>query len=125
MRASLLWTWYSVQRLETAGRKMGKYLLFNYLQLYKIYCGTKSRGKRQTKTGRRRLMNTESNEMNIPIPQKLALTISEAAAYSNIGVNKISSMLRVPNCPFVLYVGTKRLVKREEFEKYIHENNII
>ena len=25
----------------------------------------------------------------------------------------------VPNCPFVLFVGTKKLVKRKEFEEYI------
>ena len=40
----------------------------------------------------------------------------EAAAYSNIGINKIDSMMKAPNCPFVLYVGTKKLVKRKEFE---------
>ena len=28
-------------------------------------------------------------------------------------------MLRAPNCPFVLLVGTKKLVKRREFEEYI------
>lgn len=39
--------------------------------------------------------------------------------YSNIGINKIDSMLRSPNCPFVLFVGTKKLVKRREFEQYI------
>ncbi len=60
-----------------------------------------------------------SNEMKVPIPQKLALTIPEAAAYSNIGINKISQMLRKPNCPFVLYVGSKKLVKREAFEQFI------
>lgn len=68
-------------------------------------------------------METEISK--VPIPQKLALTIPEAAAYSNIGINKISSMLREPSCPFVLYVGTKRLVKREEFEKYIHSHVVI
>ena len=62
---------------------------------------------------------------SVPIPQKLALTIPEAAAYSNIGVNKISSMLREPNCPFVLFVGGKRLVKRREFEDFIHNSLII
>ena len=51
----------------------------------------------------------------VPIPQKLTLTIREAAEYSNIGINKIDSMLRTPNCPFVLYVGAKKLVKRQEF----------
>ncbi|WP_417074364.1 excisionase [Hominenteromicrobium sp.] len=39
--------------------------------------------------------------------------------YSNIGINKIDSMLRTPNCPFVLFVGTKKLVKSREFEEYI------
>ena len=28
-------------------------------------------------------------------------------------------MLRAANCPFVLYVGSQKLVKRKEFEKYI------
>ncbi|MCG4611791.1 helix-turn-helix domain-containing protein [Anaeromassilibacillus senegalensis] len=49
----------------------------------------------------------------------MTLTIKEAAEYSNIGINKIDSMLRQPNCPFVLYVGTRKLVKRREFEEYI------
>lgn len=61
----------------------------------------------------------------IPIPQKAALTVREAAAYTNIGINKIDSMLRKPKCPFVLYVGTKKLVKRKEFEKFISEQLVI
>ena len=55
----------------------------------------------------------------VPIHLKMNLTIREAAEYSNIGINKIDSMLRSPNCPFVLYVGTKKLVKRKEFEQFI------
>ena len=45
-----------------------------------------------------------SEMMKVPIPQKMTLTIREAAEYSNIGINKIDQMLRAPNCPFVLYV---------------------
>lgn len=56
---------------------------------------------------------------SVPIYLKMTLTIKEAAEYSNIGINKIDSMLRSPNCPFVLYVGTKKLVKRKEFEQFI------
>lgn len=37
----------------------------------------------------------------VPIHLKMVLTIREAAEYSNIGINKIESMLRQPNCPFV------------------------
>ncbi|MBR3933240.1 MAG: DNA-binding protein [Clostridia bacterium] len=58
---------------------------------------------------------------NVPIHLKMALTVKEAAEYSNIGINKIDSMLRMPNCPFVLYVGTKKLVKRREFEQFISQ----
>ena len=53
------------------------------------------------------------DNINVPISQKLNLTIKEASIYSNIGINKIDSMLRAPNCSFVLYVGNKKLVKRK------------
>ena len=62
---------------------------------------------------------------NVPIHLKVALTIKEAAEYSNIGINKIDSMLRMPHCPFVLYVGTKKLVKRREFEQYLSQRAFI
>lgn len=55
----------------------------------------------------------------IPIYQKMTLTIREAAEYSNIGINKIDDMLKQPGCPFVLYIGKRKLVKRKEFESYI------
>lgn len=71
-------------------------------------------------------MKTQTEaEAKVPIPQKLALTVPEAAEYSNIGLNKISQMLRQPNCPFVLYVGSKKLVKREAFEEYIRKSLVI
>ena len=61
----------------------------------------------------------------VPIHQKMTLTIKEAAEYSNIGINKIDKMLRSPNCPFVLYVGTKKLVKRKEFEQFLAHQLVI
>lgn len=61
----------------------------------------------------------------VPIHLKMVLTIREAAEYSNIGINKIDSMLKQPNCPFVLYVGTRKLVKRKEFEEYISGRLVI
>ena len=60
-----------------------------------------------------------NNVQPVPIHEKLSLTILEAAEYSNIGINKIDEMLRTPNCPFVLFVGKKKLVKRKEFEEFI------
>lgn len=61
----------------------------------------------------------------IPPERKLLLTIREAAEYSNIGINKIDALLRSPNCPFVFFVGTKKLVKRKEFELYISEHLVV
>ena len=67
----------------------------------------------------------KETEVRVPIHLKITLTIREAAEYSNIGINKIDSMLKQPNCPFVLYVGTRKLVKRKEFEEYIRRELII
>lgn len=61
----------------------------------------------------------------VPIHLKITLTAKEAAEYSNIGINKIDSLLRTPNCPFVLFVGTKKLVKRKEFEEFIQKRLIL
>lgn len=68
-------------------------------------------------------MNSEKDR--VPIHLKMNLTIKEAAEYSNIGINKIEAMLREPRCPFVLYVGVKKLVKRKEFEQFISDNLMI
>ena len=61
----------------------------------------------------------QQNNVSIPLNLKLTMTVKEAAEYSNIGINRIDRMLRNPNCPFVIYVGTKKLVKRKEFEQFI------
>ena len=58
----------------------------------------------------------------IPIWQKVMLTKEEAAAYSHIGINKLEELLKIPNCPFVFYVGKKKLIKRREFEAFLTEN---
>ena len=59
---------------------------------------------------------------NIPIWNKVMLTKEEAAAYSHVGINKLEELLKIPNCPFVMYIGKKKLIKRKEFEKFISEN---
>lgn len=68
------------------------------------------------------LHNTEQETKSIyvPIHQKLTLSVEEAVAYTGIGINKIYSMLNTPNCPFALYIGNRRLVKRQAFEDYIN-----
>lgn len=60
----------------------------------------------------------------IPICQKLNLTLKEAAEYSNIGINRLTILTNEPNCPFVLFVGNKRLIKRMKFEEYINSESL-
>ena len=61
------------------------------------------------------------SEEKVPISEKLTLTLEEAAAYSNIGINKLRDITNDADCEFVLFVGNKRLIKRKVFEKYIND----
>ena len=58
----------------------------------------------------------------VPICEKIALTIEEAAAYSNIGRDKLRKMTNDKNCPFVLWNGQKKLIKRKAFTEYIENS---
>lgn len=57
----------------------------------------------------------------IPIWQKSNLTLEEAAAYFNIGINKLREITNSDSCPYVLWCGNKRLIKRRKLEEYIEE----
>ena len=74
---------------------------------------------RRIKKIKDKIERCESMERSIPIWEKMNLTIEEAAEYSNIGINKINELAKNPMCPFVLYIGKKKLIKRKEFEKFI------
>lgn len=64
-------------------------------------------------------------DLSIPICQKAALTLEEAAAYSNIGVNKLREITDDRLCSFVFWVGRKRLIKRKLFEEYLENLHVI
>ncbi|SDB03631.1 DNA binding domain-containing protein, excisionase family [Ruminococcaceae bacterium FB2012] len=55
----------------------------------------------------------------VPIWEKSNLTLEEAAAYFNIGQNKLRELTNDKNCSFVIWVGTKRLIKRLKLEEYL------
>ena len=55
----------------------------------------------------------------VPLWQKSNLTLEEAAIYSGIGRNKLRMISDDENCKFVLWVGSKRLIKRKQFDEYI------
>jgi DNA binding domain, excisionase family len=57
----------------------------------------------------------------VPIWEKSTLTIEEAALYSGIGRNKLRQLTDDDNCPFVLWVGSKRLIKRKLLDEHIEK----
>ncbi len=66
-------------------------------------------------------MSNESGKkkFQVPIWEKSNLTIEEAAEYSRIGRNKLRQLSDDDRCPFVLWVGNKRLIKRRQLDEYM------
>lgn len=58
----------------------------------------------------------------VPVWEKATLTLEEAAAYSNVGVNRLRVISDAENCNFVLWVGKKRLIKRKLFEAFLEKS---
>ena len=50
---------------------------------------------------------------------KFGLTIEEASQYFGIGQKKLRQMTAAEDCPYVLWVGGKRLIRRQDMEEYL------
>ena len=61
----------------------------------------------------------KKRKFDIPICRKANLSIEEAAAYSGIGMAKLYEMTESEDCPFVLWIGSRRMIKRKAFDEYI------
>ena len=57
----------------------------------------------------------------VPIWEKAALTIEEAAAYSNIGIHKLREITDKDDSFLLLWVVKNRIIKRKALEKYIDQ----
>ena len=57
----------------------------------------------------------------VPVWEKELLSVKEAAAYFGIGENKLREITDNPECQSVLWVGSKRLIKREKMKKYFSD----
>lgn len=49
------------------------------------------------------------------------MTLEEASAYFGIGINKLRQLSEDENCCFVLWCGSKRLIKRRLLEEYLEK----
>ena len=55
----------------------------------------------------------------VPLWHKTNLSIDEAVAYTGIGRAKLYEMTNREDCPFVLWIGNRRVIKRQVFDEYI------
>lgn len=62
---------------------------------------------------------TRRRTSEVPIWEKSYLTLEEAASYSGIGREKLRHISDKEDCPFVLWNGTKRLIKRRKLDEYM------
>ncbi len=70
------------------------------------------------------MVEQEVQELKVPVRRKLTLTIREAAAYSGIGEKRLSELCQ-SHPSFLLYLGTKTLIKRIPFEQYIEQSSVL
>lgn len=61
----------------------------------------------------------------VPIWHKECLTLAESAQYFGIGINKIRELTEEKGCDFVLFIGSKRLIKREKFISFLNDRVIL
>lgn len=58
-------------------------------------------------------------EKDIPIWEKSYLTLEQASMYTGIGMTKLRQLSDNESCPFVLWNGSKRLLKRRVLDIYL------
>ena len=58
---------------------------------------------------------------SIPLDAKPLLTLKEASIYTGIGIYKLREMSNESSCDYVLFVGRKRMFKREALLQFLKE----
>ena len=55
----------------------------------------------------------------IPLSEMALLTMEQASVYFNLGVPKIRELTSSEECPWVVWNGSKRLIKRQLLEDFL------
>ena len=61
----------------------------------------------------------------VPISEKYNLTLEEAAAYFNVGTDRIREITEEHKADMVIMVGVKRLIKRKKMEEYMDRTMVL
>lgn len=83
-------------------------------------------GNNTKNTDLKAISNTNNVENNtVSIDKKIYLTIKETSLLFNIGISKIRNLTQERDCPFVLFNGSKCLISRKKFEKFLDSKHSI
>lgn len=75
----------------------------------------------ETTRNHEEVKKNHSPREKVRIENKVLLTLEEAAAYTGIGINKLRMLSESENCPYVLWNGSRRLLKREKLSEFLME----
>lgn len=66
-------------------------------------------------------------KISIPVCEKYLLTVEEAAAYTNIGENRMRNLMNDADelMPYTLMKGSHRLIRRKGLESYLDRASCI
>lgn len=67
------------------------------------------------------MSNSKKSKQIVPLWHKPTLSIEEAVAYTGIGSRKLYELTNSEDCPFVLWIGNRRMVKRKNFDEFIEK----
>lgn len=81
--------------------------------------------KRKHGVSRKNRDKCTNTNIVIPIWEKYTLTIEEAAKYSNISSKTLRRFINECTPDFILKIGTKTLIKRKVFEKFLEKTDAI
>ncbi len=67
----------------------------------------------------KKLSTLKEPKYDVPIWHKTLLSMDEAMAYTGIGKTKLREMTDSEDCPYILWVGNRRFIKRKVFDECI------
>lgn len=74
------------------------------------------------------VIENAKNTVEIPIWERFLLTVKEASLYFNIGENKLHRLVNDymdSDYKFVIQNGSRTMIKREKFEKFLNDSTAV
>ena len=66
-------------------------------------------------------MTKEEKNKIVPVWEKALLTVEEASAYTGIGKSSLRKFSEDCDCRFVIWIGNKRMFKREKLMEFLEQ----